>query len=113
MIRSHPFKRLAIRRWRPGSRSVHKKTAPGLEPGCGSFWLRSVLAVAVAAVMQMLLGIGAAGVGTAAVCATAIQTGAVQARAVSATSAAFGIFGWLEVTYFDVFLFHIVSCPAA
>jgi hypothetical protein len=93
--------------------SVHKKTAPGLEPECGSLWLRSLLGVAAARTKIVMLGVGAMGIGTVGVCSMGVQTVAFQPMGVPGGSAALRVFGRLEVTHFDVFLsISHISCPA-
>jgi hypothetical protein len=64
--------------------------------------------------VQMLLGVGAAAFEAVGVRPVGIQTVGVGADAFPAGCTTFGIFGWFQVTHFDVFLcISHISYPAA
>src|SRR5438874_319285 len=79
---------------------VHKKTAPGIEPECGSFVVAVYLLVTVTMMMLMALGISA----RTAVSSEAVSGASFGAQAIAGSTAAFGVFGGFQVAYFDVFL---------
>ena len=86
------------------ARPVHKKTALGLEPECGSFCLGYVLVVA-GAVMMRSAGIRRMGIGRMRIVQPGVtKAGIVQAGVVTEGSAAFGVLGGFQITNFDVFL---------